>query len=100
MRLLTKPACMFAAAVSLCAAATSSRVPFGCTVLSEDVGSWPQILESVGFQASAPGQASIFVIRPRTATSKGWTEGVERGAIVILEGQSSVAETFGFHASK
>jgi hypothetical protein len=100
MRSLIKPACLLAAAASLCAATAPARMLHAYAVLSEDAGAWPQILESVGFQAIAPGQASIFVIRPQTAASTGWTERVEQGAVVILEGQSSVAEMFGFQASK
>ncbi len=77
----------------------SAKVP-AYAVLSDDAGAWPQILESVGFQSAAPGAASIFVVRPQTAASTGWTERVEQGAVVILEGQSSVAEMFGFQPSK
>src|SRR5438128_615796 len=86
MRSLIKPACLFVAAASLCAATAPARIP-AYAVLSEEAGAWPQILESVGFQAVAPGQARIFVIRPQTAASTGWTERVEQGAVVILEGQ-------------
>ncbi len=98
MRSLTKAACLFVCAASVCAA--PARIPSGYAVLSDDVGAWPQILQSVGFQPVAAGQASIFVIRPGTAASTGWTERVEQGAVVILEGQSSVGEMFGFQSSK
>jgi len=94
MHSLIKAACLFAAAACL-----SAKVP-AYAVLSDDAGAWPQILESIGFQSAAPGAASIFVVRPQTAASTGWTERVEQGAVVILEGQSSVAEMFGFQSSK
>jgi len=40
------------------------------------------------------------VLRAATPASKAWAERVERGAYLILEGESPVAESFGFRAGK
>src|SRR6266851_9216534 len=70
------------------------------TVVSQDQGSWPQILSSVGFQPAAAAQSNIFVVRPGAAASPEWHERVERGAYLILEGESAAADQFGFRALK
>ena len=71
------------------------------SVLSEDRGGWPLILESVGYlPAPAAASARIFVLRPGANGSAEWTARVENGAYLILEGDSPAAEEFGFHATK
>ena len=66
------------------------------SVLSDDAGAWPAILESVGFQRQPAGVAHIFVARMGAAASPEWAGRVEKGAVLILEGESSLAESFGF----
>ena len=68
----------------------------GFRVLSEDPGAWPQVLSSVGFQAQPSGPAQIFVLRAGAPASPEWNTRVEQGAYLILEGESSAAEMFGF----
>ncbi|MEO7650974.1 MAG: hypothetical protein ABIZ80_10945, partial [Bryobacteraceae bacterium] len=58
-------------------------------------GSWPQILSSIGFQPSQ-GPAKLVVIRPGTPGGEDWIGRAERGAFVILEGESPAATLFGF----
>jgi len=70
------------------------------SVLSEDVGAWPEILSSVGFQPKPAGLAHIFVARTGAAGSNEWAARVEGGAVLILEGESSLAELFGFRRRK
>lgn len=69
-------------------------------VIGPDAGAWPQILSSVGFSRQDSGLAKIYVLRPAAAASKEWTGRVERGAFLILEGESPLAESFGFHGGK
>jgi hypothetical protein len=70
------------------------------SVLSEDGGAWPEILSSIGLQAKPPGLARIFVVRAGAPGSSEWTARVEGGAVLILEGESSLAESFGFRRGK
>ena len=70
------------------------------SVLSEDMGAWPAILSSIGLQQKPAGLAKIFVTRAGAAASAEWPARVENGAILILEGESSLAESFGFKATR
>ena len=70
------------------------------SVLSDDQGGWPLILQSVGFMPHAAASSRIFVLRAGSTGSAEWTARVESGAYLILEGESSVAEMFGFHRTK
>jgi hypothetical protein len=63
-------------------------------VLGDDAGSWPDVLRPVGL---VPGQGGVYVIRSgEGAPGAQWLERAERGAYVILEGESEAAEMFGF----
>jgi len=66
------------------------------SVLAEDAGAWPEILSSIGLQPKPAGVARVFVARAGAPASAEWPARVERGAILILEGQSSLADLFGF----
>ncbi len=66
------------------------------SVLSEDAGAWPEILGSIGFQRQPAGVSRIFVARTGASASVEWPTRVEHGAILILEGESSLADLFGF----
>ncbi|MGD0773088.1 MAG: hypothetical protein ABSC05_09730 [Candidatus Solibacter sp.] len=70
------------------------------SVLSEDAGAWPDILASVGLQRQPAGVSHIFVARTGAAASVEWPARVEHGAILILEGESSLADLFGFRRSR
>jgi hypothetical protein len=70
------------------------------SVLSEDAGAWPEILQSIGFQRQPAGLAHIFVARAGASASPEWPGRVEKGAVLILEGESSLAEIFGFRRTK
>lgn len=70
------------------------------SVLSDDSGSWPDILSSIGLERQPASQAHIFVARAGASASAEWTARVEQGAILILEGESSLAEMFGFKRGK
>jgi hypothetical protein len=70
------------------------------SVLSEDAGAWPDILSSIGLQPAPAGMAHVFVARSGAAASVEWNARVEKGAILILEGESSLADMFGFRRGK
>jgi len=70
------------------------------SVLSEDAGAWPEILQSIGLQRQPAGLARIFVARTGAAASPEWPARVEKGAVLILEGESSLADAFGFRRTK
>jgi hypothetical protein len=66
------------------------------SVLSEDSGAWPAILSSIGLQRQPAGVSRVFVARSGTPASAEWPARIERGAILILEGESSLADLLGF----
>ena len=66
------------------------------SVLADDPGAWPEILSSVGFQRQPAGVSRIFVARAGAAASVEWPARIDRGSVLILEGESSLADLFGF----
>src|ERR1700677_742308 len=99
MRLLISFASLANMALLVAPAAHAASLPYFC-VLSDDQGGWPLILESVGFMPQTAANAHIFVLRSGTAGSGEWATRVENGAYLILEGESSTAESFGFRRAK
>jgi len=77
------------------AVAPAAALPY-FSVLSDDPGAWPEILSSIGLQPQPAGLAHIFVARTGASASPEWPARVEKGAVLILEGESSLAEMFGF----
>jgi len=75
------------------------RLPY-FSVLSDDQGAWPAILSSIGLQQRPAGLARIFVARAGASASNEWRSRVENGAILIVEGESSLAGSFGFKPSR
>ena len=73
--------------------------PYFC-VIGAKAGGWDQVLSSVGYRREDSDRAKVFVLRPGTPASPQWAQRVERGAYVILEGQSPIAESFGFEGGK
>lgn len=74
--------------------------PASYRVLSKDAGAWPQVLESIGLQVGTPESASILVARAGAAASADLTARVSHGAMLVLEGESPLAESFGFRRGK
>jgi hypothetical protein len=95
MRSLIKLALLAAMA----GAAPGAEMPY-FSVLSDDVGAWPAILSSIGLQQKPAGMARIYVARSGAPASAEWTSRVQNGAVLILEGESSLAELFGFRRGK
>ncbi len=72
-------------------------------VLGQDPGSWPELLASVGIgpRAASAGGAKLYVVRagaPRESAAD-WEARVASGAVLVLEGESALAEAFGFRAT-
>jgi hypothetical protein len=65
-------------------------------VLADDPGAWPQVLTPLGFRSQSAGPAKIFVLRAGALADPGWPARVDEGAFLVLEGESSIAEMFGF----
>ncbi len=79
-------------------AAASAR--FSYHVLGDERGSWPRVMESIGLQAADAGPAGVVIATRGTNLSGAeWQERVEKGTLLILEGESPLAEFFGFKAS-
>src|SRR5947209_15667107 len=66
------------------------------SVLSTNQGAWPAILSSIGLLPQPPALARIFVARTGAPASAEWPARIEQGAILILEGESSLADSLGF----
>jgi hypothetical protein len=66
------------------------------SVLSDDPGAWPAILSSIGLQPQPAALARVFVARTGAPASAEWASRIERGSILILEGESSLADSLGF----
>ena len=60
-------------------------------VLSNNAGGWPELLSSIGLEQREPSAARIAVARAGAAVPPEWTGRVEKGAILILEGESPLA---------
>jgi hypothetical protein len=70
---------------------------FGYAVLGRDAGAWPEILASVGLLPTPVPSASVLIARSGTPATPGVAARVEAGAFLILEGDSPLARSFGFH---
>jgi hypothetical protein len=70
------------------------------SILSDDPGAWPEILSSIGLESQPAGLARVFVARSGAAASVEWNARIDNGAILILEGESSLADMFGFRRGK
>ena len=82
-----------------CPAVHAAALPY-FSILSADAGPWPEILSSIGLERQPAAQAHIFVAPAGSPASAEWTGRVEQGAILILEGESSLAGMFGFQRGK
>jgi len=65
-----------------------------------DQGSWPDILSSIGLPSQPTDQSRVFIARAGAAASADWIARVEQGAILVLEGESPLADSYGFRPTK
>ena len=76
---------------------TAPIVPGGFSVIGSDAGPWPLILTSIGLHPAPAGEAAVFVARAGTPASSNWAAKLDGGTFLILEGDSPLAQSFGFH---
>ncbi|HTS77864.1 MAG TPA: hypothetical protein VMG40_16755, partial [Bryobacteraceae bacterium] len=73
---------------------------FSFHIMGDEPGAWPDVLSSIGLVQDATSGAGIVVAPPRTrAPFDEWNARVDRGAILVLEGESPLASAFGFQPS-
>jgi hypothetical protein len=75
-----------------------SGATFSFHVLGDDPGSWPLVFSSIGLVRDATSGDTGVVVAPSgtSASAAEWTARVERGTILVLEGESPLATAFGF----
>src|SRR5579862_7747251 len=87
--------------VCLCLAGMASSATFTYHIAGDDAGSWPQILGSIGLTAAAGGPANLVVVRDVAPGSvPQWIQRIEQGEMVVLEGESELAQALGFIPGK
>jgi len=65
-------------------------------VVGDEPTSWPAILGSIGMTPAADGSSSLIVLPGGTAAAPAsWLPRIEAGALVIIEGESPLAEALG-----
>ncbi len=81
----------------LCVPCAATTLTFH--VAGDDPGGWPAILSSIGLQ-NAMVRGDVEVIPAGAiSTETDWSSRVERGTILIIEGASPLAASFGFRAT-
>ena len=76
--------------------AATPEVP-GYHVAGGAAGGWAPLLQSLGLQERPEAEARVIVVPAGTA-ARDWIERADRGAVVILEGDSEAARSLGFVA--
>ncbi len=71
------------------------------SVLMEERGAWPSVLGAIGMlERPAATDSRVVVLGPSAAATQSWQTRVDSGTILVLEGESSLAEQFGFRRTK
>ena len=74
---------------------------FAYYISGDDPGSWPRILSSIGLTTGPGVPTNLFVVRTVAAASvPQWIDKIDQGGIVILEGQSDLAEALGIRPTE
>ncbi len=77
-------------------AAALPGATFSYQVAGDDGGPWPNILSSIGLSQEKSGSSNLFVVRgAAAATPQDWLGRIEKGAVVVLEGDSPLAQALG-----
>ncbi len=90
-----------AVGTSLCVAIGLACLPnqlsaAGFSIIGAEPGAWPDILASIGHHRSPAADARIFVGLPGAPASPHWAAKISAGCILILQGESPLAASFGF----
>src|SRR5258708_22358470 len=69
-------------------------------IAGDTPGPWPNILSSVGLTNNSYGPTNLFILRDgATGTVQQWIDKIEKGAVVVVEGESDLAAALGIHPS-
>jgi hypothetical protein len=68
-------------------------------VMGDDTGSWLAVLSSIGLREGATGDV-LVIAGGAQASLQDVQSRLDRGAFLVLEGQSPLAESFGFRATQ
>lgn len=91
--------------VSLCFAAVAAfagrpEFQYAYHVVGDEPTSWPAVLGSIGMTPAADGPSRLVVLPAGTSAAPAtWLPRIEAGALVILEGDSPLAEALGVLAT-
>jgi hypothetical protein len=82
----------------LACASMASGGAFSYRVLSDRASSWDGMLSSIGL-VKGSGDAVMVAPQGVTGDASEWTARIEQGTILVLEGESPLASSFGFRPS-
>ena len=90
-----RQALMLAASVTIAVAAPT----LSFHVIGDNPGAWPAVLSSIGLRENAIGDVLVIPLGAQISFQECQSR-LERGTLLILEGASPLAESFGFHATQ
>jgi hypothetical protein len=65
-------------------------------IAGDEPGAWPEILASISLVEGSEGAKLIVIPAGATAPPETWVPRLEQGALLVLEGESPLAEALGF----
>jgi predicted secreted protein len=87
-----------AALAALLLASSTSASTFSFHIAGDNPGPWPNILSSVGLTTNGP--TNLFILRnSATGSAAQWIDKIEKGAVVVVEGESDLAAALGIRPS-
>ncbi len=99
LRLLADAGILALPGLLLCIAPHPAQAA-GFSIIGTEPGAWPDILSSIGYRRSPAVDAQLFVGRPGAPASPNWSVKLASGCILVLEGESPLAASFGFRPGK
>src|SRR5260370_4189755 len=85
----------------LLACVSLQAATFTYHIAGDETGPWPQILSAVGPTSAAGRATKLFGVgNVDLGSVPQWTQRIEQGAIVVLEGESELADALGFKPGK
>ena len=79
----------------------ATAATFSFHIAGDNPGPWPNILSSVGLSGNSYGPSNFFILRDgATGTAQQWIDKIEKGAVVVVEGESDLAAALGIRPSK
>src|SRR5260370_27574965 len=93
---------ILACVVFVCSFPTAiAATNFTYHIAADDPAPWPQILSSIGLTKASGGPANLFIVRNVAPGSvPQWMKRIEQGSIVVIEGESELADALGIKPSK